>query len=173
MGQKVLIAYGSKHGATGEIAEKIGEALREAGLTVDVTPVGQVGDVSTYDAFVVGSGAYIGMWRKDAVKFVLKNEETLAGKPVWIFSSGPTGEGEDDAFMDKGNLPKKLKDAAARIKPRGIIIFKGAIESDRLKGLEKWMISRVEKSKDASSLGDFRDWEAIASWAKEIAAALR
>ncbi|MFA5867677.1 MAG: flavodoxin domain-containing protein [Actinomycetota bacterium] len=165
---KILVAYASKYGATAEIAEKIGETLREAGLQVDVTPVDKVGDVSSYNAFIIGSAVYIGLWRKKAVKFIQANEEALADKPVWIFSSGPTGEEEDDAFMDGGNLPKKLKDVAALIKPRGIVIFRGAVDLEKLKGLEKWMIKKAK-----GSLGDFRDWEAVTSWAKEIAASLR
>ena len=36
---KVLVAYASKHGATAEITEKIGQVLRESGLQVDVSPV--------------------------------------------------------------------------------------------------------------------------------------
>lgn len=172
---KVLVVWASRYGATQEIAEKISEALREAGLTVDATPAGQVGDISVYNAFVIGSGVYMGMWRKDAVKFVAANEETLSGKPVWFFSSGPTGENEkvENAFMNKENLPKKLIEVAAHIKPRGIVIFKGALESERLKGFQKWIIKRVEASKDETTIGDFRDWDAITSWAKEIAASLR
>jgi menaquinone-dependent protoporphyrinogen oxidase len=174
MDGKILVAYGSKYGATKEIAEKIGETLSGAGFNVDVTPAGQTGDLPAYNAFVIGSGVYLGAWQKDAVKFVVANEETLAGKPVWFFSSGPTGETEkvENAFMNGANLPKKLKDVAARLKPRGVIIFKGAVESERLSGFAKWIIKRVEASKDETTLGDFRDWEAIASWAKQIAAAL-
>jgi menaquinone-dependent protoporphyrinogen oxidase len=171
---KVLVAYGSKYGATKEIAEKIGETLTGAGLQVDVMAADQVSEVSSYNAFVIGSGVYIGLWQKDAVKFVVANEKTLTGKPVWFFSSGPTGANEkvENAFMPGDNLPRKLKDVAARINPRGIIIFKGAVESERLKGFSKWIIKRVEASKDETTLGDFRDWEVIASWAQEIAAAL-
>lgn len=168
---KVLVAYGSKYGSTAEIAEKIGETLRQAGLLADVSPVGKVGDLSTYNAFVIGSGVYIGLWRKDAVKFVLSNEKTLAEKPVWIFSSGPTGQ-DDDAFMNDANLPKKLKDVAARIKPRDIVIFKGAVESERMSGFDKWIIKKVEASKEVTTLGDFRQWDVITAWANKIAAAL-
>ena len=46
MDTRVLVTYATKHGATGEIAEKIGEVLREAGLPTDVAPTYQVGDVT-------------------------------------------------------------------------------------------------------------------------------
>ncbi len=48
MDTRVLVTYATKHGATGEIAEKIGEVLREAGLPTDVAPTYQVGDVTPY-----------------------------------------------------------------------------------------------------------------------------
>ena len=171
---KVLVAYGSKYGSTKEIAERIGEVLQDAGLQADVKSADQAGDISSYGAFVVGSGVYIGLWQKDAVKFVLANEAALASKPVWFFSSGPTGEHEkvENAFMSGELLPKKLQDESARIKPRDVIIFKGAVESEKLKGFAKWIIKKVEASKDEPTIGDFRDWEAIESWAKQIAAAL-
>jgi menaquinone-dependent protoporphyrinogen oxidase len=174
MDGKVLVAYGSKYGATAEIAEKIGEVLREAGLAVDVMSADQAGDATTYNAFIIGSGVYMGQWKKDAVNFVLANEKALAEKPVWIFSSGPTGETEkvENAFMNEANLPKKLLDVAARIKPRGIVIFKGAVQSEKLRGFTKWIIKRVENSKEETTLGDFRDWPAITAWAKQIAASL-
>ncbi|MBN1222528.1 MAG: hypothetical protein JXB23_04730 [Candidatus Aminicenantes bacterium] len=36
MDNQVLVTYATKHGATAEIAEKIGQVLRQAGLGVDV-----------------------------------------------------------------------------------------------------------------------------------------
>jgi menaquinone-dependent protoporphyrinogen IX oxidase len=38
MPTRVLVAYGTKYGATAEIAAKIGETLRQAGLQADVVP---------------------------------------------------------------------------------------------------------------------------------------
>jgi menaquinone-dependent protoporphyrinogen oxidase len=40
------VAYATKHGATAEIAEKIGQMLRQGGLRTDLLPVGRIGDLA-------------------------------------------------------------------------------------------------------------------------------
>jgi len=70
MDEKVLVTYASKYGATAEIAEKIGEVLRQAGLQTDILPVKSIRDLTQYNAVILGSAVYIGQWRKDAVKFL-------------------------------------------------------------------------------------------------------
>jgi menaquinone-dependent protoporphyrinogen oxidase len=86
MDKQVLVAYATKYGATAEIAEKIGQVLRQAGLRADVLPVDRVKDLTPYDAVVVGSAVYTGQWRKTAVKFLQANETALARRQVWLFS---------------------------------------------------------------------------------------
>jgi len=66
MMDKVLVAYATKHGATAEIAEKIGQVLRQAGLRTDVLPADGVSDLTPYKAVVLGSAFYLGRWRKVA-----------------------------------------------------------------------------------------------------------
>jgi menaquinone-dependent protoporphyrinogen oxidase len=46
MDKQVLVAYATKHGATAEIAEKIGQVLRQAGLQADVLSVDHVKDLT-------------------------------------------------------------------------------------------------------------------------------
>jgi hypothetical protein len=53
MAGRVFVAYGSKFGATAEIAAAIGKALRSAGLEVDVEPPS---DVRSLDAYRAGHG---------------------------------------------------------------------------------------------------------------------
>ena len=67
---KVLVAYATRHGATAGIAERIGSKLREHGLDATVLPAKDVRDVREYDAFVIGSAAYMYHWLKDATDFV-------------------------------------------------------------------------------------------------------
>ena len=160
MDHQILVAYATKHGATAEIAEKIGDVLRQAGLCADVLPAERVGDLAPYQAVVLGSAVYLGQWRKEAVKFLQANQESLAERQVWLFSSGPTGEGEQAAFMNHKCFPDKLQPMADRVAPRDIAVFHGAADLGKLNFIEKWMLTNTN-----TPIGDFRDWEAITSWA--------
>jgi len=163
MDKKILVAYATKYGATAKIAEKIGLVLREAGLGTDVLAVKSVKDLSPYKAIVLGSAVYIGKWRKDASAFLKDNEAALAEKPVWLFSSGPTGKGTPDDLLKGWRFPKALQPVAERIRPRDLIIFHGDVNSEKLSPVEKWMVKNVK-----APSGDFRDWGAITSWAESI-----
>lgn len=105
MDKKVLVAYGTKYGATAEIAVRIGEVLAASGLPVEVHLAEQAGDLAAYGAVVLGSAVYIGQWRKPAVRFLKENEQALAALPVWLFSSGPTGEGDPLALAEGWRFP--------------------------------------------------------------------
>jgi menaquinone-dependent protoporphyrinogen oxidase len=164
MDGKVLVAYATKYGATAGIAEKIGEVLSRAGLSTEVLPVDDVSDLTPYEAVVLGSAVYIGQWRKEAARFLEANEETLAGKPVWLFSSGPTGEGDPVELMKGWRFPGAQQEVADRIAPHDITIFHGAVDTKKLSFAERLILKGVK-----APAGDFRDWEAIASWASAIA----
>ncbi len=165
---KVLVAYATKYGATEGIAEKIGAVLREQGLDVDVTIMQSVGDPQQYGAFVIGSSVYFGKWRKEATAFLETNENLLAQKPVWLFTDGPTGEGDPAEATQGWVFPKALEVVKERIQPRGVALFFGKIDVEKLGWLEKQAIKKVK-----SPVGDSRDWDAISSWAKDIAASLK
>jgi menaquinone-dependent protoporphyrinogen oxidase len=164
---RVLVAYATKHGATGEIAEKIGQVLGQAGLDADVLPADQVSDLAPYDAVVLGSAVYAGRWHKEAAAFLEANEKELTGQPVWLFSSGPTGEGDLVELMKGWRFPEALQPVADRIQPRDIASFHGVLDTGKL-GLGEKLIVKALKA----PTGDFRDWEAITSWAADIASAL-
>jgi menaquinone-dependent protoporphyrinogen oxidase len=160
---QVLVAYASKYGATKEIAEKIADTLRQAGLRPDVLPANRVKDLTAYKAVVLGSAVYIGMWRKEARAFLKANEKALAGRPVWLFSSGPTGQGDPLALTQNWRFPKGLQAVADRIHPRDVALFHGAVDVTKLNGIEKWMLKNVK-----TPVGDFRDWKSITAWAGTI-----
>lgn len=161
---RVLVAYATKHGATAKIAEKVGQALREAGLQADVLLANRISDLTPYKAVVLGSAVYFGRWRKKTVAFLKANEKTLIERQVWLFSSGPTGEGDPVELTKGWRFPKRLQPIADRIQPRDIALFHGVVEPKRLNFFEKWILKNVK-----APIGDFRDWDIITSWATAIA----
>ncbi len=168
MENHALVAFASKHGATAEIAERIGQVLRQAGLPVDVLPVERVGDLALYQAVVLGSAVYAGQWRKEAIRFLEAREAELAQRAVWLFSSGPTGEGDPVELMNGWRFPEAQRPIAERIQPRDIAFFHGALVEERLSLAERLIVKGVK-----APLGDFRDWEGITSWAVGVADALK
>jgi menaquinone-dependent protoporphyrinogen oxidase len=168
MDSKVLVAYASKYGATAEIAAKIGEVLRQSGLDTEVLPVERVGDLAPYRAVVLGSAVYMGQWRKEAATFLEANEQALAERSVWLFSSGPTGEGDPVKLMNGWRFPAAQQPIAERIKPRDIALFHGVLDTQKLSLAERLLIKGIK-----APTGDFRDWEALRAWATGIAEALQ
>jgi menaquinone-dependent protoporphyrinogen oxidase len=116
---------------------------------------------------VIGSAVYVGQWRKEAAAFLESNEKELARRPVWLFSTGPTGNGDPVQLMKGWRFPEALQPVADRIGPRGTAFFHGALDMSRLSVPEKLIIKGIK-----ASLGDFRDWQAIAAWSADIAAEL-
>ena len=168
MDVQVLVAYATKYGATAEIAEKIGQVLREAGLRADVLSADRVSDLTPYQAVVLGSAVYAGRWRKEAAAFLAANESNLAERPVWLFSSGPTGEGDAVQLLKGWRLPEAQQAIADRIQPRDTAVFHGLMDMKKLNLAEKLILKAIK-----APVGDFRDWDAITSWAAVIADALK
>jgi len=168
MADKVLVAYASKYGATQEIAEKVGEVLKQAGIAIELLPLKKVKKPETYKAAIIGAAVYIGQWYKPMTKFLKKNESALAAMPVWLFSDGPSGKGDPVELLKGWKYPVMLQAVLDNIKPKDTAVFGGALNVDKMKGLEKWIVQRV-----GGEFGDFRDWDMINAWAKNVAAAIK
>jgi menaquinone-dependent protoporphyrinogen oxidase len=88
----VLVTASSKHGATEEIAEKIGSELAGRGFEVTRKRVEEVSTLGGYEAVVLGSAVYMGKWMKAAKELATREASALSAIPVWLFSSGPIGK---------------------------------------------------------------------------------
>jgi menaquinone-dependent protoporphyrinogen oxidase len=185
--KKVLIVYASRHGATGGIAQRIGDVLRSEGLEAEVAPADQQPGVGIADAVIVGSAVYMGSWMREAIEFIKRNEVILAGLPLWLFSSGPL----PGTSMDKGPSVDPLTDAlgpehgpgsggrkkvdeiSAATHPKDHRVFLGAFDpNDPPKVTSERLVRMLPAIKNALPAGDFRDWDAIEAWAHKIAVTL-
>ena len=174
---KVLVAYASKHGSTKGIADFIGEKIRERGLQVDVLEVEQVKNVGDYDAFVIGSAVYMFHWMKEVAKFVSRNKSILSTRPVWLFSSGPTGTNQKDAkgrdLLDPNvSGPKELEELREKLRFRDHRIFFGTFDPKDLDFFSRQFFKSAS-IREATPIGDFRDWKEIEAWSNQIASSLQ
>lgn len=171
---KVLVVYASRYGATKGIAERIAETIVRDGHDAEAVEARAAVKVDGYDAFVVGSAAYVGSWMKEATEFVRGNEAALARKPVWLFSSGPIGTDKVDAKgrdVREAATPKQFAEFEASIHPRDHHVFFGALDPAKF-GFAHRAFYALPASRKLLVEGDFRDWSEVEGWAHAIAAAL-
>ena len=160
---KILVTYASKYGSTGEIARRIAEILAIDRLAVDLFEIEDIADISSYSALIIGSSIYVGKWRPEAVEFLKTHAAQLAEKDVWIFSSGPTGEGDPADLLNGWIIPPTRDFLIERIEPHDAGLFNGVININKLNVIEKMQVEAKHLE-----TGDFRDWDAIERWAKTI-----
>jgi menaquinone-dependent protoporphyrinogen oxidase len=169
----MLVLYASEHGATREIAEHIAGRLRHHHLNAraqSLTVTSAV-DLLSQDAFVIGSAVYYGSWMRSAVLFVERHQETLAQRPVWLFSSGPLGTDEVDRAghdVRKAAEPRQLRRLTTLLAPRDHHVFFGSLNPETL-GLAARAVRALPAGRELLPVGDFRNVAEMDSWADQIA----
>jgi len=180
----VQVVYGSRHGGTRGIAERISAVLRDGGVSASAVAADQA-SVGGVDAFVVGSGVYMGAWLNEPLEFLERHQRVLAEHPVWLFSSGPLpGSSKDQEGVDPienalgpaegpgSGGRKRISALSSSIEPRDHRVFHGAYDpSDPPKSMSERLV-RTVMGRKVLPTGDFREWDKIEAWAREIAASL-
>ena len=161
MSGRILVAYASKNGSTAEIAQAIGKELQSAGKTVDVIEMKTVRTLAGYDAVVIGAPLYMGSVMGDMGKFTGRYCSELAKVPVAAFVVGMAPKdpkpGAVEAAM--GALTKAL----GRVTPVASVLFAGKLDPAKVNFV---MRKFMEMAKIPS--GDFRDWDVITQWARDL-----
>jgi menaquinone-dependent protoporphyrinogen oxidase len=161
MTAQILVAYASRKGSTAGIAQAVGKELVSAGYTVDVIEMKTVTTVEGYNAAIIGAPVYMGKVDKDISKFVAKNRDRLASIPVAAFAVGiaPVAPHIEPVEKVLGDLTK----AVSPIQPVAATVFAGKLDPDKMSFIERQMTSLMKVR-----TGDFRDWNAITAWAREL-----
>ena len=185
---RALIVHASRHGGSKGIAERIDEAMRDAGVETVVAPARDLPDPHAFDGCVVGAGVYMGSWVEDGIRYLDRYAPTLARMPVWLFSSGPLpGSSKTPAEADLDPIEvalgpsqgpgsggrRKLEAVADRIRPKDHRVFHGMFDPDSPPAnLAERFVRLMPMAKSVLPVGDFRDWDLIDAWAAEIAGTL-
>jgi menaquinone-dependent protoporphyrinogen oxidase len=83
---RVLIAYGSRHGHTASIAERIALRLRELGAEVVLTGHPNTENPATFDAAIVGGRVHGSHYPLRVMWFVRRHHRALQSRPSAFFS---------------------------------------------------------------------------------------
>lgn len=165
MAGKILIAYATRHGSTAEIAEAIGKELKAAGHSVEVKEMKTVTSVEGYTAIVIGAPMYMAKYI-EAKKFVDRFREKIAGLPVAAFAVGLAAVSKDPRLIDE--TKNALQGSLDPIQPVAATLFAGRLEPAKISFITRKMVEHFGKVPAA----DYRDWDAIATWGREVAGKL-
>jgi menaquinone-dependent protoporphyrinogen oxidase len=157
---KILVAYGTKKGSTGEVAERVAQTLRKQGLDPDLRPASEVTDLGSYAAAVLGGSIYAGRLHPDVRALLKRHRGELAKLPVAVFAMGPNTSKEKDLADARKQLDKNLS-RVREVQPMAITTFGGVIDPAKL----RFPFNRMPPS-------DARDWLAIEAWAESLPAKL-
>jgi menaquinone-dependent protoporphyrinogen oxidase len=162
---KILVAYATRAGSTSEVAETIGQTLNASGATVDVRPVKKLEGLQGYEAVVVGSAIRMGQWLPEAVQFVKTHQAALSTIPTAYFVV--SGFLREDTPEKRDEVRAFLDPVRQILEPKSIGLFAGKMDYSKLSWLDR-TIAKAVKSVE----GDWRNWDAIRAWAKELSPTL-
>ena len=166
MSTSVLVAYATRYGSTGEVAEAVAATLRDHGLSAELQPVREVQSIGGYSAVVLGAPLYMFRWHKDARRFLSRHRKAVTERAVAVFALGPVHDPHDESeWQDsRAQLDKELA-KFPWFAPVALEIFGGKYDPENL----RWPINLLAGNEPAT---DIRDWEAIRAWASDVAAML-
>ena len=170
--KKVLIAYASMHGSTGEVADALAKDLCAAGASVDIRLVGNVKDLSPYQAVVVGSAIRSDRWLPEATEFVAGHRSILRNLPTAYFLTcltlaRPSAEIQTrvESFLDP------VREEVPEVKPVSTGLFAGVLDYNKY-GTAIKAVMRYKMWTKGVEEGDYRDWRAILAWTDQLKSAL-
>jgi menaquinone-dependent protoporphyrinogen oxidase len=164
---KILVAYASRAGATGEVADAIGQVLCETGAAVEVSPVNDVTNLDPYQAVVLGSAIYMGSWMPAAVNFLDQHRQALSQIPVATFTVSMLMVDRPEEHQQLIAKHFTESEQQPRFQPVSNAIFAGRIAYDKLSFFYR-SIAKMMKAEEQ----DKRDWPAIQGWARSLASQL-
>ncbi|MEA4907295.1 MAG: flavodoxin domain-containing protein [Anaerolineaceae bacterium] len=164
MSASILVTFSSVYGSTQEVAGEMAAVLRQAGLQVDLQPARRVSGLAGYRAVVLGAPLYMLHWHKDALRFLSRHRQALAGLPVAVFALGPFHNTEEELHSAGEQLDKELA-KYAWFKPVAVEVFTGKYDPATLR-FPYNLIGPLKKI----PASDERDWDAIRTWTRELVA---
>jgi menaquinone-dependent protoporphyrinogen oxidase len=158
---RVLIAYASRHGSTGEVARAIGRHFIGQKYAVDCRPILTVRGLLGYDSVLLGSAIRDLFWLPEAVSFAQRFRRDLAQLPTALFTVHMLAL--DDGETSTRQRLRYIDPVLQLFKPWDWAFFPGKIDFRSL-GIRERKKSLTIKAPHQ----DLRDWPRIDRWAEQL-----
>ena len=157
----VLVAYASKRGSTAEVAGAVAGELERAGIAAEVIEFGSVVSLDPYEGLVIGAPVYTGKLFGDVASFVRRHEDKIRRIPVAAFVMGiaPVYPKAGDPAQFVGLMTAALQP----VTPVAVTVFAGNLDPSTQSFAERSLTKLLKVP-----VGDFRDWNAIAAWSRQL-----
>ena len=179
MATQVLIVYGSTHGQTAKISERLQQLLSCQGAFVaayrgDKLPA-QL-RLEDYDAILVGASLIRDQYQKYIEQFVLQHRRELQRVTTAFFAVSGSAAGsasEQSAALDR------MKEFCMKTGwvPTLSASFGGAISFTRYNVLLRWIMKRISQKKggptDTSTDHELTNWAQVEEFAHELVSQVR
>ena len=172
MRSSVLIAYATRSGSTGEVAQAIAAAMDEAGVAAEVQAVEDIKTLTGREGIVLGSPLYMGRFPKEFHRFLRLHREALHVQRPWVFVVGPTRNRPED-FEGARKQAERQLGAYSWLSVKDVHIFGGRWSMQNLPfpiSLLQRLPGNPLKKIPAE---DIRDWPAIRAWGMGVAQQIR
>jgi len=155
---KVLIVHASRYGSTAEVAEAIGDTLREGGHDVVVWAAREMPSPRSYDAVVAGSAIHAGRALGELQRYFAKHKAELTVKRIALFAVAGSLRGDTEQN-------RRLAEAALQPLSEGLTClatgtFAGVVDLRKMPFLFRFLIRSAKVGS-----GDYRKWDEIRAWA--------
>lgn len=161
MKNRILLCYATRYGSTEEIASEIGAVLQKSGLETDVIPVAQVTDISPYRVVIIGSPIYMGKWLHEPTQFVRDHRFALSHRQVAAFAVGYSLRDRVEEHLR--NADRAIDAIRVYVEPVDVAFFAGRIALEDISAADLAILTL-----GGVKPGDFRDWDAVRSWALKL-----
>lgn len=167
MNNKILVTYASRTGSTAEVAQAISRALRESGAQVEVLPMQDVKDLSSYRAVIAGSAIRKSKWLPEAMQFVRAHQDTLRHKSFAMFTVCITlAMSNSDQY--RSAVAGWVAPVRSLVRPLSEGLFAGKLDFSKLPLNWDTLMLRATVAAGIFPRGDHRDWNAIRVWAESL-----
>ncbi len=175
---KALIVYGTRYGAAASTAEEIANIFRQQGLAARVVNAKEekISSIADYDMVVVGSGILINKWTSEPEGFLKKFQKELTNKKLALFvCCGSASSDQPNVVAEAKSKYLEEKAVKLNLHPVALGLFGGVYNYNK----EPWWAKKAMEmdrprvqaafKETAPGIYDTRDWNAIRTWAKELA----